>query len=200
MADRNVDKLPAPHLESSFSLEKALASRRTLRSFVGGPLTLHDVAQLLWAAQGISNLDGLRTAPSAGALFPLELHLLAGEVEGLAAGLYRYDAKHHTLAPERKGDLRTAVARLALDQDWIGQSSVIFVVSAVCSRTAVKYGDRAKRYIHMEVGHASQNLLLQATALELRSAIVGAFDDDHLRELLGLPEDEQPLILLPVGH
>lgn len=200
MADQDVQKLPAPHLESGFPLERALASRRTQRSFDGRPILLKDIAQLLWAAQGTSNREGLRTAPSAGALFPLELHLLAGEVEGLDAGLYRYDSKHHSLTTEQKGDLRRALAQVALNQDWISQSSAIIVISAVASRTTAKYGERGERYIHMEVGHASQNLLLQATALGLRSAIVGAFDDKRLGVLLGLREDEQPLIILPVGR
>ena len=200
MAGQDVQELPAPRLDSGFSLEQSLAGRRTQRAFDGKPVSLKAIAQLLWAAQGTSNREGLRTAPSAGALYPLELHLLAGNVEGLDAGLYRYDAEHHHLTIEQQGDLRSALAEVALNQDWISQSSAVVIVSAVVSRTSAKYGERAARYVHMEVGHASQNLLLQATALGLGSAIVGAFDDEPLAVLLGLPEGEQPLIILPLGR
>ena len=137
---------------------------------------------------------------SAGALYPLELHLVAGDVEGLQAGSYRYNPKHHTLKAETLGDLRSALAQAALNQDWIAQAPVIVVVGAVYSRTTRKYGRRGARYVHMEVGHATQNLLLQAEAMGLGSATVGAFDDDLLQRLLRLPEDESPLAILPLGY
>jgi SagB-type dehydrogenase family enzyme len=159
-----------------------------------------EVAQLLWAAQGISSREGYRTAPSAGALYPLELHLVAGRVEGLPVGSYRYDPVRHALQVAMPVDIRQAIAKAALDQDWIAQAPVVIVISAVDARTTGKYGRRGVRYVHMEVGHASQNLLLQAVALGLAGAIVGAFDDERLKHLLRLPAEERPLAIVPLGH
>ena len=152
------------------------------------------------AAQGISSRDGYRTAPSAGALYPLELQLVVGNVEGLPSGSYRYDAMNHTLEAMVPEDLRRTVAEAALHQGWIAQAPAIVIVSAVESRTTRKYGTRGVRYLHMEVGHASQNLLLQAVALRLSGAVVGAFDDERLKRLLQLLGEERPLAILPVGY
>ncbi|MEN8175080.1 MAG: SagB/ThcOx family dehydrogenase [Pseudomonadota bacterium] len=200
MADNEIHKLPQPGLVADARLSDALRERRTVRAFESRPISLAEAGQLLWAAQGVTSGEGYRTAPSGGALYPLELHLVAGDVEGLPAGIYRYDPAHHSLRAEITGDLRRAIARVALHQHWIAQAPAIVVVSAVYSRTTGKYGDRGVRYVHMEVGHASQNLLLQAVALELGAATVGAFDDDRLQSLLELPENEHPLVILPVGH
>ena len=200
MAESDLHRLPQPDLGADVSLGSVLQQRRSVRSFAAQPLSLAEVAQLLWAAQGISSDQGLRTAPSAGALYPLELHLLAGEVEDLNAGSYRYDPARHALTAEKVGDLRTATAAAALHQDWIAQAPVIVVIAAVDARTTRKYGRRGVRYVHMEAGHAGQNLLLQAVALGLGGAIVGAFDDTQLHRLLDLPEDERPLALIALGH
>jgi SagB-type dehydrogenase family enzyme len=154
----------------------------------------------LWAAQGISSRDGYRTAPSAGALYPLELQLVVGNVEGLPSGSYRYDAMNHTLEAMVPEDLRRTIAEAALHQGWIAQAPAIVIVSAVESRTTRKYGTRGVRYVHMEVGHASQNLLLQAVALGLSGSVVGAFDDERLKRLLQLLVEERPLAILPVGY
>jgi SagB-type dehydrogenase family enzyme len=154
----------------------------------------------LWAAQGITSREGYRTAPSAGALYPLELHLVAGQVEGLPAGSYRYDPARHLLKNEKSGDMRQAVAAIALQQEWMAEAPAMVVISAVDARTRIKYGNRGARYVLMEVGHAAQNLLLQAVALKLAGATVGAFQDKQLHQLLGLGDEEQPLIILPVGH
>ena len=150
--------------------------------------------------KGLPLARGYRTAPSAGALYPIELHLVAGQVDGLPVGTYRYDPLRHALQAEKTGDMRHAIAAAALHQDWIAQASAIVVVSAVELRTTRKYGRRGVRYVHMEVGHASQNLLLQAVALGLVAATVGAFDDERLHQLLDLPREERPLIILPVGR
>ena len=173
---------------------------RTTRSFSPRPLSLPQVARLLWAAQGISSRDGDRTAPSAGALYPLELQLVVGNVEGLPSGSYRYDAMNHTLEAMVPEDLRRTIAEAALHQGWIAQAPAIVIVSAVESRTTRKYGTRGVRYVHMEVGHASQNLLLQAVALGLSGSVVGAFDDERLKRLLQLLVEERPLAILPVGY
>ncbi|MET0092527.1 MAG: SagB/ThcOx family dehydrogenase [Sedimenticola sp.] len=193
-------KLPDPIQEAGISLAESLAKRRTIRNFRPQQVTLQEVAQLLWAAQGITSHDGFRTAPSAGALYPLEIHLVAGQVVGVSPGSYRYDPLRHSLTSEVSGDLRTELAQVALGQSWISEAPAVIVVSAVYSRTTFKYGRRGERYVHIEVGHAGQNLLLQATALGLASATVGAFNDAELKRLLGLPDDELPMIILPVGH
>jgi SagB-type dehydrogenase family enzyme len=200
MAEQNLYSLPQPVADDDNPLNPILQQRRTHREFAQQPITLEQAAQLLWAAQGISSREGFRTAPSAGALYPLELHLVAGQVEGLPTGSYRYDPARHHLKSEKTGDLRQAIVSVALDQDWMAEASAIIVISAVEARTTRKYGNRGVRYVHMEVGHAGQNLLLQAVALDLVAATVGAFDDKQLQELLGLAVDERPLIILPVGH
>jgi len=200
MADKDIHKLPEPSFEADAGLNAILQQRRTTREFASRPVSLMEVAQLLWAAQGISSREGYRTAPSAGALYPLELHLVAGRVEGLPVGSYRYDPVRHALQVAMPVDIRQAIAKAALDQDWIAQAPVVIVVSAVDARTTGKYGRRGVRYVHMEVGHASQNLLLQAVALGLVGAIVGAFDDERLKHLLRLPAEERPLAILPFGH
>ena len=200
VADTGIYKLTAPGAEGGSCLDSILRRRRTVREFASRPLTREQIGAMLWAAQGITSARGYRTAPSAGALYPLELRLVAGNVEDLPAGSYRYDPARGSLRAEVRGDLRGAVAEVALNQGWIAEASAVVVVSAVEARTTAKYGRRGIRYVHMEVGHASQNLLLQAVALGLAGATVGAFDDERLQQLLGLPEQERPLVLLPVGH
>ena len=200
MAANDIYSLPDPGLRADSCLNPILQRRRTSRTFAARPVSMEEVTQLLWAAQGINAPDGRRTAPSAGALYPLELHLVSGQVDRLPAGIYRYDAVRHALRAEIMDDMRQAVAQAALDQDWVAQAPAIVVITAVDSRTTEKYGRRGIRYVHMEVGHASQNLLLQAAALGLAAATVGAFDDERLHRLLRLPEGERPLVILPVGH
>ena len=200
MAGKGIHRLPEPRFEANDGLNVILRKRCTTRAFAPQPVSLADVADLLWAAQGVSAKKGYRTAPSAGALYPLELHLVAGQVAGLPVGGYRYHPETHSLQTAHSGDIRQAIAEAALDQHWLGEAPAIIVVSAVDARTTAKYGERGIRYVHMEVGHVSQNLLLQAVALGLGGAIVGAFDDERLKRLLRLPAKERPLAILPIGH
>ena len=162
-------------------------------------MSLAEVGQLLWAAQGITDLRGFRTAPSAGALYPLELYIVAGNVSGLAPGVYRYQVRKHRLIQHITGDKRKELARAALSQNWLAEAPVVFVFCAEYKRTSIKYGKRAKRYVHMEVGHAAQNLFLQAEDLDLGTVVVGAFYDDDVSDLLQLPSQYEPLTLMPVG-
>jgi SagB-type dehydrogenase family enzyme len=192
--------LPLPGTTSGLSVEQTLARRRSVRAFDAAPLTLGQLSQLLWAAQGTSHPKGFRTAPSAGALYPLELYVVSGDVRGLAQGVYKYQAVGHKLVRTGDGDLRVDTARAALRQSWIANSRAIMVVAAVFRRTMAKYGERGERYVHMEAGHAAQNVYLQATALGLGTTVVGAFDDDQLRALLGMTKQEAPLSLLPLGR
>jgi SagB-type dehydrogenase family enzyme len=200
MANQNRYALPPPQLEGGKSLTEALRERRSVRSYAAAELSLAEVAQLLWAAQGITSADARRTAPSAGALYPLELYLVAGAVSGFPPGVYHYEAAQHRLVLVASGDPREATAAAAYGQEWIAEAAAAVVIAAVPERTTRKYGGRGIRYVHMEVGHAGQNLLLQAAALGLASVVVGAFDDAALGAALALPQAVQPLAILPVGH
>ncbi|MBZ5702796.1 MAG: SagB/ThcOx family dehydrogenase [Acidobacteriia bacterium] len=187
--------LPPPARTGRISLEEALARRRSVREFSSTPLTAQELSQLLWAAQGITHPEGLRTAPSAGALYPLELYVAT------AAGFYHYDPRGHRLRKHAEGDLRPALYRAALEQPPVLQAPAVFLIAAVYERTAGKYGrDRATRYVHIEAGHAAQNLLLQAVTLNLAAVPVGAFDDAQLQKAAALPANHRPLYLIPAGH
>jgi len=195
-----VMKLPEPRYDSNVSIEEALLKRRSVREYTGEPLTLQEVSQLLWAAQGITDPRGFRTAPSAGGLYPLEVYVVVGDVEDLATGVYRYRPQEHELVKLLGEDKRTEIAEAALGQAWVEEAAVDMVITAVYERTTVKYGDRGIRYVHMEAGHAAQNLCLQATAMNLGAVTVGAFHDEEVKEVLDLPENERPLYIIPVGR
>jgi SagB-type dehydrogenase family enzyme len=199
--EKIVIPLPEPTLEGETSVEEALVERRSIREYQDQPITLAEASQLLWAAQGVTGPRGQkRTAPSAGALYPLELFLVAGEVDGLDPGLYRYHPDGHELGLVRRGDLRREISLAALEQESLEDGAAILVFAAVYERTGQRYGDRGHRYVHMEVGHAAQNVYLEATALDLGTVIIGAFLDDALKIVLGLRADEEPLALMPVGR
>jgi SagB-type dehydrogenase family enzyme len=192
--------LPLPDLAGDVSVEEALQDRRSVREFAPESLSLADVAQLVWAAQGENHPDGYRTAPSAGALYPLELYVVVGDVDGLPPGTWRYRPATHDLVLVREGGARKPLAAAALRQDWVRKAPAVLVFAGVVQRTARKYGRRARRYLHIEVGHAAQNVYLQCSARGLGTAMVGAFDDDAVREALGLPDDHEPFGLMPVGR
>lgn len=153
-----------------------------------------EISQLLWAAQGVTRGWGGRTAPSAGALYPLELYAVTPD------GFLHYMPDEHTAMVVSRADLRRPLARAAFGQSAVEETPAVFVIAAVTSRTAAKYGPRAERYVTLEAGHAAQNLLLQAVALDLGAVPVGAFSDEGVSEALGLPADHEPLYLVPVGH
>jgi len=192
-------RLPEPRRDSEISVESVLRRRRSVREFSKEPLTLAEVSQMLWAAQGIIGREGRRTAPSAGATYPLEVFLVTGKEGALPAGVYRYRPQEHELACIAEGDKRAKLAAAALEQDWLTDAPVTIAIAAVYERTARKYRERAERYVHMEVGHAAQNLHLQVVALNLGTVVVGAFDDAEVRRVLALADNEQPVCLLPVG-
>lgn len=193
-------KLPEPRASEGTSVEQVLRIRRSVRTFAAEPLELSEVAQLLWSAQGITNRNGLRTAPSAGALYPLEIYVVAGGVNDLPCGVWHYLPDNHRLERLGDTDIRTPLAHAALDQTWIREAAAVVVFAAVYERTTRKYGKRGMRYVHIEAGHAAENLFLQAVSLGLNTVVVGAFQDDDIRNTLGLPEDHMPLILMPVGR
>jgi SagB-type dehydrogenase family enzyme len=191
--------LAQPRTKSEISLEHCLLKRRSVRSYRDAALSVADISQLLWAAQGITGEGYLRTAPSAGALYPLEIYLAAGNVDELSPGLYHYRPKRHELVVGKPGDFRRELARAALGQDCIAYGAATILFAAVYARTSGKYGQRAARYVHMEAGHAAQNVCLQATALGLGAVTVGAFDDDEVKRVAALPDSHEPIYLMPVG-
>ena len=184
--------LPPPVLKGEFSLEEVLKSRRSVRSFEEQELTLEQVGQLLWAAQGITSPEGKRTAPSAGALYPLDVYYYFKE------GWGRYNPEKHALEILGKEDRRQDLARACLNQSWIQEAPAVFVIVGFVERTAKKYGERAERYVILEAGHACQNLLLQAVALGLGGTSVGAFSDEEIKKILGVKA--LPLYVVPVGY
>lgn len=187
--------LPTPVLRGTLSLEEALVRRRSIREYTDQPLTVAELGQLLWAAQGITHPSGYRTAPSAGALYPLEIYVATEEA------VYHYLPQGHRLILHLAHDLRQDLASAALHQSSVSDAPAVFVIAAVYVRTADRYGEeRSPRYVHLEAGHAAQNLLLQAVSLDLGAVPIGAFNDEDVQRVLALPEDHQPLYLLPVGH
>ena len=194
-AGQAVIPLPSPDLQGTRSLEETLAQRRSVRAFEDRPLTDSELGRLLWAAQGLTGEQGFRTAPSAGALYPLELYVAT------AQGIFHYQPPAHHLVELSRVDARPALCEAALDQEAVRQAPALFVVTAVYERTTGKYGqERGPRYVHLEAGHAAQNLLLAAVALDLGAVPIGAFHDEEIQAVLGLPADHEPLYLIPVGH
>lgn len=190
-------KLPSPELKGNVSVEETLAKRRSRREYKDEPLTLKEAGQLLWSAQGITAKWGGRTAPSAGATYPLEIYLVAGKVKTLAPGLYHYLPSSHTLVKVIEGDLRKQLAQAALGQKMIIKAPITIVITALFPRTTARYGERGVRYVHIEVGHAGENIYLQAESMGLATVAVGAFKDKGVKEILKLKEE--PLYLMPVG-
>lgn len=194
-AKPRVINLPGPMLDGDLSLEAALATRRSVREYAQQRLIWKEIGQLAWAAQGITDpVRKFRAAPSAGALYPIELYFVT------AGGLYHYLPDGHQMEPLSGQDLRPELQRAALDQESVGAAPLVIVVAGVEARTAGKYGERAERYLFIEAGHVGQNIALQTVALGLGCVPIGAFDDDRVAEVLSLPEDHRVLYILPVGY
>jgi SagB-type dehydrogenase family enzyme len=196
-------KLPEPRLKGDISLETALKHRRTVRAYRPDPLSIDQCGQLLWAGQGISEDRGYkRTAPSAGALYPMDVYAVVGPgtVGGLREGVYHYEPQSHTVSLVSPGDKRDALARASLSQSWMAAAPVNLVITAEYERVTPKYGERGVRYAMMEAGHIAQNVFLQAESFGLRAGIVGAFQDGDVTRALDLPGSHQPLLILPVGY
>lgn len=192
-------KLPKPQYDSNVSIEETLLKRRSIRSYKSEPLAIAEISQLLWSAQGVTNRKGFRTAPSAGALYPLEVYIAAGNVTDLDAGIYKYYPHRHEIVNTVKGDTRSELCRAGLGQSSIKNAPAAMVFCAVFERVTGRYGKRGIQYVHMEVGHAIQNVCLQAISLGLGSVIIGAFNDYDVKEVVNFELDEHPLLILPVG-
>lgn len=207
-------KLPDPVHDGKLSLEKALGDRRSIREYSEGSLSISEISQLLWAAQGITQKtenpssiqrgehwkSGLRTAPSAGATYPIELYIAVAKVKGLSQGLYKYDPQQHAIIKVMEGDKRTDISNAALKQSSIRAAAANIIIFGNYNRTAFKYGKRAKRYVQIEVGAVCQNIYLQAHTLGLGTVLIGAFNDGSLKSTLNVPEDEYPLGIMPIGR
>ncbi len=212
ITETNVIKLPGPAHDSNTSIEEALLSRRSVREFKDEPLSLREVSQLLWAAQGITGPGGLRTAPSAGALYPLSIYVAAGNVEGIPPGVYRYEPYRHELVRAAGGDKRAELSGAALGQPSIKDGAVDIVIAGIYERATGKYNTPVRdermgasypvgvRYVHMEAGHAAQNICLQAVSLHLGTVTIGAFSDGEVKKVMGMRDDERPLYIMPVGR
>ena len=194
--------LPAPMLDGDVSLQKTIKHRRTVRSFSNKPLTVGQLSQILWAAQGITEDSGLkRAAPSAGALYPIDIYAVMGNnsVRELYQGVYHYYPPDHSIEKIIDTDAREDVAVASLRQMWMATAPVILVITSEYSRITIKYGERGKRYAMIEVGHIGQNIFLQCEALGLCAGIVGAFYDTQVAGAIKTQKNHEPLIIMPVG-
>jgi len=202
-------ELPEPDREGEAPLERVLQDRRSVRSFTGDPLELAEVSQMLWAAYGITKTwegmpgfvrGGLKTAPSAGALYPLDLYLVAGNVNGLPDGVYLYVPDGHVLHRIIDGDMRPRLVEACLGQSFAGSAPASIVYSAVFERNTRKYGERGReRYVCMDLGHSGQNVYLQAEALGLGTCAIGAFTDGKVHETVGMTAKDRTDILEKPG-
>lgn len=196
--DNGVVYLPKPTYEGNTSIERALKERRSHRKYSDTSLSLEEISQILWSAQGVSEGGRrLRTAPSAGALYPLEIYLIAGKVEGIPKGIYKYSPLTHSIKISQEGDQRQKL--LTCCQPFVRKAPAIIAITGVYDRTAAKYGKRSKQYVHIEAGAAGQNIYLQCESLGIGTTFVGAFIDSRLRSILSLPGDEHPLGIMPLG-
>ncbi len=199
-----VVSLPPVPRDGNTSLEEVLWQRKSVRQYKDEPLPLADLSFLLWAAQGVNRPASLvghagRTAPSAGATYPLQLYVLAGDVEGLQPGVYRYDSNAHALRKTKDGDLRSELASAALGQSMPADAPATIAIAADYERTTGRYGERGIRYVDMEAGHAGQDIYLAAAARDLGTVAVGAFDDQRINKILGIPEAQTTTYLFPIG-
>ena len=208
-SDGLVYVLPEPVLNGEMSVERALANRRSRRDFTDEGLTQRELSQILWAAYGVTLpvpnrpalRGGLRTAPSAGAMFPFEIYVVVGNVEGIEAGVYLYDSERHRLVRTIIGDVREELDSASWNQEMVKTAPITVVYTAVFSRMTGRYGARGReRYVCMDLGHSAQNIYLMVEALGLGTCAIGAFQDESVSRVLRLPQEEEPLYLMPVGR
>jgi len=193
-------ELPEPRTDSDVSIEETLLKRRSIRSYTGEALTLEEVSQLLWAAQGITNSKGFRTAPSAAASYTLETYLVVGDVDNLAEGVYRYKPAGHKLTKIHDGDYRPQLTMASAGRYFVEGGTIYILFTGIYRRVGTTAGGEGAKYVHMEVGHAAQNVYLQAVALGLATVVNGGIDGDSIRRILALSVNEEPLYFMPVGR
>jgi SagB-type dehydrogenase family enzyme len=197
-------ELPPPELSKNISLNDAVKKRKSIRDFSEKPISLKDLSYLLWISNGINRKEQgyeFRTAPSAGALYPVETYLVANNVEDLPQGVYHYSVKDHKLEELKAGDHRESIARAALEQYMCAESAAVFVWSGIFQRSKVKYGERAYRYVYLDAGHIAENLALASAGLGLGSCQIGALLDDEVNEVIDVDGIEESVIYMTVvGH
>lgn len=196
-------KLPQPKIDGAVSLESTIQSRRTTRSYTRKCLTLEQLSQLLWSAQGITGKRGFkRAAPSGGALYPMDIYAVVGKgcVQGIAPGVWHYNPRGNEVFRVSEEDRRQDLARASLSQMWMAEAPLNLVITVEYSRITSKYGDRGVRYAMIEAGHIGQNIFLQAEAMGLKAGIVGAFHDREITRMLETPRSHEPLLVMPVGY
>jgi SagB-type dehydrogenase family enzyme len=186
-------ELPKPKRKGTVSLEEAISKRRSVRRFSDAPVSIEDLSQILWAAQGMTE-GYYRAVPSAGALYPIELFVSTKD------GVYRYVPEGHRLDEGIKKDVRKEISTAALGQKFIKEAPVVLVITAVFERVKSKYGERGTRYVFMEAGHVAQNVCLQAVALGLATVVTGAFYDSQVQDALEIPKECAPIYILPIGQ
>jgi len=196
--EKEIIGLPFPRNKSAVSVEEAISLRSSIREYKDEALTQEEISQLLWAAQGMMQRKSGRTAPSSGALYPLEIYLVVGKVKNLEPGVYHYRPPEHSLVKIESGDKRSVLFNASLRQPSIKNAPVSLVICAKYQRTTQKYGERGSRYVHIEVGHVGQNIYLQAEALGLATVAIGAFNDEAVKKALGVKEE--PIYIMPLGR
>ncbi len=196
----DIIKLPPPQQDSETALEAALSQRRSIRKYQDQPLSLQQLSQILWSAQGITSARGLRAAPSAGATYPLEVYVVVSNVQDLDPGIYHFRPEKQALQRHISGNHIQALAAAALNQACVRQAPMVIAIAAVYTRTTSVYNDRGRQYVHMEVGHVGENIYLQAESLGLGTVAVGAFHDRRVGKVLQLPQEQAPLYLMPIGR
>ncbi len=195
--------LPNPKTKGDISVEQAIQSRRSFRSFSAEAVGLVHLSQLLWAAQGITeDSGGLRSVPSAGALYPTEIYAVSGRdtVEGLEPGIHQYRPAIHGVDRISGRDIRQDLGRASLSQMWMANAPVVLVICSEYERVTGKYGQRGVRYAMIEAGHVAENIFLQARASGLAAGIVGAFMDDEVVKVMDIPATHEPLLIMPAGY
>ncbi|MFZ5994051.1 MAG: SagB/ThcOx family dehydrogenase [Thermodesulfobacteriota bacterium] len=194
--------LPRPSFTGKKSMEEVIKARRTIRHFKARALNLEQLSQILWAAYGLTANDPYKSVPSAGALYPLDIWVAVGKngVEGLEAGAYHYIPKAHRLTRVKAGEVRDDISRASLYQGWMAEAPIIFIITGEYERCTRKYGEKGIPYTYIEAGHAGQNIFLQAGALGLGAGIVGAFNNDVIRQVLGISRNYDPILIMPVGY
>ncbi|MCK4651379.1 SagB/ThcOx family dehydrogenase [Candidatus Babeliales bacterium] len=193
-------KLMLPSSTGNISIEKTIKKRRSIREFKNIPLSSLEISQLLWSAQGITNKkENFRATPSAGALYPLEIYIVCGNVQNLETGVYKYNPKKHELNSIQKGDKRNELFNACLQQKSIQKAPASIVICAIYDKTTKKYGARGKQYVHMEVGAASENIYLQAISLDIGTVFIGGFENDKVQKTINSKKEEIPLCVMPLG-
>ena len=192
--------LPKPDVTGKVTLEQAIAQRRSVREYTPGALTLAEVSQLMWVAQGITSPDGKRATPSARAVYPLQVWLVANDVTGLRPGIYRYEPKEHALALVTAGEQRDSMAAAARGQAAIQHAAAVVAVIGDSTLAATKFRGNAERWLGMEAGFVVQDVYLECTALGLGTVMVGGFEESSVRRALGVPAAWEALALMPVGR